>query len=88
MPKNPQPIPEDVQPWFDPDDLVSAADIAAAVGVDRSTPRIWWHRTRHGKLNPPMPEPVSYIGRYRSPVWYWSDIQRWYSEYKNKGGRW
>lgn len=88
MPKEPIPDDPDMRPWFDDDDLVSAADIAAAIGVDRSTPRIWWWRTVHGKLDPPMPEPVSHIGRYRSPVWYWSDIARWYDGYKNKGGRW
>lgn len=60
----------------EPDDLVSAADIARRADVSREATRKWIDGARGGGG---FPTPVASVGR--SPVWSWCEVAAWLKEH-------
>jgi hypothetical protein len=74
--------------WRD-SDLIGTAEIARRLqkwgaSVDRRTPQTWWRRTRQGRIEVPMPNPIVHATAGRYPLWRWGDITRWYAEFKDE----
>jgi len=58
-------------------------DVALLVGIEVNTVDVYRRRTREGKMDPPFPEPVGYLGN--RPWWSPDDIER-YNKQRHPGG--
>jgi len=50
--------------------------------IGARTPKMWWYRTQHKRLEMPMPDPVQRLGARQSPYWKAEQIIKWYGDWK------